>query len=236
MRLHLLLVVSLALSGCVSSYPVPSTRPVAATAAPEQPAPVAVENFLAVVSRVKPVAERYCRERHVAQNCNFRIVVDDRPGQPPNAFQTVDSFNRPVIGFTVALIVGARNQDELAFVLGHEAAHHVEGHIPKRQDQAMSSAILAGILAQAGGLSPEEVKEAQSLGAQVGARSYSKDFELQADALGAEIALMAGYDPVRGIAFFDRLPDPGDKFLGSHPPNAARKATVLATVRRLTGS
>ena len=104
MRLQLLLVVSLALSGCVSSYPVPSTRPTAATAAPEQPAPVAVENFLAVVSRVKPVAERYCRERHVAQNCNFRIVVDDRPGQPPNAFQTVDSFNRPVIGFTVALI------------------------------------------------------------------------------------------------------------------------------------
>lgn len=236
MRLLSLLVLSLALGGCVSDYATPPALPAAATAAPEQPARLAAENFLAVVSRVKPVAERYCRDRGVARNCDFRIVVDDRPGQPPNAFQTVDSFNRPVIGFTVALIATARNQDELAFVLGHEAAHHVEGHIPKRKDQALSSAVLAGVLAQASGLSPEEVKQAQSLGAEVGARSYSKDFELEADALGAEIALMAGYDPVRGMAFFDRLPDPGDKFLGSHPPNAARKAIVLATVRRLTGS
>ena len=74
------------------------------------------------------------------------------------------------------------------------------------------------------------------MGAEVAARSYSKDFELQADALGAEITLRAGYDPVLGTGFFDRLPDPGDKFLGSHPPNAARKAQVVATVRRLTGS
>ncbi|MFN4204725.1 MAG: peptidase M48, partial [Tabrizicola sp.] len=42
-------------------------------------------------------------------------------------------------------------------------------------------------------------------------------------------------DPVRGSGFFDRLPDPGDKFLGSHPPNAQRKAQVAATVRRLLG-
>ena len=100
----------------------------------------------------------------------------------------------------------------------------------------MSGALMAGILAQASGLTPEEVKQAQDLGAEVAARSYSKDFELQADALGAEIALVAGFDPVRGTAFFDRLPDPGDRFLGSHPPNAARKAVVAATVRRRTGS
>ena len=236
MRLFSSCLLSLVLAGCVSTYPMPSAPPPTLPAAEVQAGRVAAETFVAVVARVEPVAERYCRERGVARNCDFRIVVDDRPGQPPNAFQTVDSFNRPVIGFTLALIADARNADELAFVLGHEAAHHVEGHIPKRQDQAMSGALMAGILAQASGLSPEEVKQAQSLGAEVAARSYSKDFELQADALGAEIALVAGFDPVRGAAFFDRLPDPGDKFLGSHPPNAARKAVVAATVRRLTGS
>ncbi|MFN3578284.1 MAG: M48 family metalloprotease, partial [Tabrizicola sp.] len=125
--------------------------------------------------------------------------------------------------------------DELAFVLGHEAAHHIAGHIPKRQDQAMSGAILAGVLAQASGLSPDEIRAAQNIGAEVAARSYSREFELEADALGAEIALVAGYDPVRGSGFFDRLPDPGDRFLGSHPPNAQRKAQVAATVRRLRG-
>ncbi|MGL5009669.1 MAG: M48 family metalloprotease, partial [Paracoccaceae bacterium] len=68
---------------------------------------------------------------------------------------------------------------------------------------------------------------------EVGARSYSQDFELEADALGAEIAFRAGFDPVTGSGFFDRLPDPGDRFLGSHPPNAARKELVRQVTARL---
>jgi predicted Zn-dependent protease len=119
--------------------------------------------------------------------------------------------------------------------MGHEAAHHIAGHIPRTRDEALGGALLAGVLAQAGGATPEEVKAAQDLGAEVAVRSYSRAFELEADALGAEIALAAGFDPVRGSNFFDRLPDPGDRFLGSHPPNAQRKAQVAATVRRLKG-
>lgn len=230
------LAVALLLGGCVAPVPGPAPVLPAPAATGPQPARVAAENFIAVVSRVEPVAESYCRSRGIARNCDFLIVVDDRPGQPPNAFQTLDRNGRPVIGFTLALIADARNPDELAFVLGHEAAHHISGHIPKRQDQAMSGALMAGVLAQASGLSAEEVRAAQNMGAEVAARSYSREFELEADALGAEIALNAGYDPVRGSGFFDRLPDPGDRFLGSHPPNAERKALVAQTVRRLRGS
>jgi predicted Zn-dependent protease len=224
----------LALGGCIASYPAPPALP-EATVAPVQPAQAAAESFIMVVSRVEPVAESYCRARGAVRNCDFRIVVDDRPGQPPNAFQTLDRMGRPVIGFTLALIADARSPDELAFVLGHEAAHHIAGHIPRRKDQALSGALVAGVLAQASGLSPDEVRAAQNMGAEVAARSYSKEFELEADALGAEIALVAGYDPILGAGFFDRLPDPGDRFLGSHPPNAQRKAQVVATVRRLRG-
>ena len=238
MRLPLLAALMLTLGGCISTAPAPSGLPVPppSTVAPVQAGRAAAETFISVVQRVEPVAEDYCRARSAARNCDFRIVVDDRRGQPPNAFQTIDRTGRPVIGFTLALIADARNADELAFVLGHEAAHHIAGHIPKRNDQALSGALLAGVLAQASGLSPEEVRAAQNMGAEVAARSYSKEFELEADALGAEIAFVAGYDPIRGSGFFDRLPDPGDKFLGSHPPNAARKALVAATVRRLGGS
>ncbi len=236
MRLSLIAFLVLTLAGCVATPPT-TTPPVAPVATGSVPSPqAAAETFLRVVATVKPVAEDVCRTRGVTRNCDFRIVVDDRPGQPPNAFQTLDSRGRPVIGFTLALIMDARNADELAFVLGHEAAHHIAGHIPRRQDQAMTGALVAGVLAQASGLSPEEVRAAQNLGAEVAARSYSREFELEADALGAEIAFLAGFDPVRGAGFFDRLPDPGDRFLGSHPPNAQRKAQVAAVVRRLKGS
>ncbi|WP_135449226.1 M48 family metallopeptidase [Tabrizicola caldifontis] len=234
MRLPLLAALILSLGGCVATAPTPP--PVQTVAAsPAQPPHAAAETFLRVVAAVEPVAEQVCRTRGFVPNCDFRIVVDDRPRQPPNAFQTLDRQGRPVVGFTLALIADARNADELAFVLGHEAAHHIAGHIPRRQDQALTGALVAGVLAQASGLPPDEVRAAQNLGAEVAARSYSREFELEADALGAEIALLAGFDPMLGAGFFDRLPDPGDRFLGSHPPNAQRKAVVAATVRRLRG-
>ena len=83
------------------------------------------------------------------------------------------------------------------------------------------------------GADPNAVQSAQELGAAVGARSYSKDFELEADALGTVIAHRAGYDPVRGAEFFNRIPDPGDQFLGTHPPNKARMAIVRQTAAKL---
>lgn len=193
----------------------------------------AVATFVQVIERVEPVAEAMCRERTRGINCDIEIVVDGRPNQPPNAFQTVDKTGRPIVGFTIALIADARNADEIAFVMGHEAAHHIAGHIPKRAQTAETTAILASVLAQASGAGPEEIKAATSFGAEIGSRRYSKEFELEADALGAEIALVAGFDPVRGAAFFSRLPDPGNQFLGSHPPNAQRQAIVARTVARL---
>jgi predicted Zn-dependent protease len=232
MRLPMIAVLSLSLGGCVATYPAPMV-PIAA-APPGSPG-AAAETFLQVVAAVEPVAEDRCRREGMVRNCDFRIVVDDRPGQPPNAFQTLDRYGRPVLGFTLALIADARNADELAFVMGHEAAHHVAGHIPRREDQARAGALVAGVLAQAGGLSPDEVRAAQSMGAEVAARGYSREFELEADALGAEIAWTAGFDPVLGTGFFDRLPDPGDRFLGTHPPNAERKAVVAAAVRGMQG-
>jgi predicted Zn-dependent protease len=212
----------------------PSGGPVAAAPPSGLSAQQSIANFVSVVERVEPVAERICRERASrGTNCDLQIVVDPRTNLPPNAFQTVDRRGRPVVGFTLALIADARNTDEIAFVLGHEASHHIRGHIPKREESALAGALVAGVLAQSQGATPEAVRAAQDLGAQVGARSYSREFELEADALGAEIAFVAGYDPVRGSGFFDRLPDPGDRFLGTHPPNGQRKAVVREVTARL---
>lgn len=224
-----------ALSGCVTYGPAPSGAPLPVAAPAPAVTASGVSGFAAVAARIEPVAESACRARAAGRNCDFAIAIDDRPGQPPNAFQTIDRSGRPYLVFTGALIDMARNADELAFVLGHEAAHHVAGHIPRRQDQALTGAILAGVIAQASGLTSQEVRAAQDVGAKLGAQQYSKEFELEADRLGAQIAWAAGFDPVRGAAFFDRLPDPGDRFLGSHPPNAQRKATVAAAVRDLSG-
>jgi Zn-dependent protease with chaperone function len=244
MRCIPVLSLMLILSGCVTVVPVSAptttlekassqrvpTRFAGSGLTPQE----AVSTFVAVVERVEPVAEAMCRERQgFGGNCDLQIVVDSDPRQPPNAFQTVDGRGRPVVGFTLALIADARNADEIAFVMGHESAHHILGHIPRRQETALAGALVAGVLAQASGADAEAIRAAQDLGAEVGARSYSQEFELEADALGAELAIRAGFDPVRGSGFFDRLPDPGDAFLGTHPPNAQRKALVRQVAQRL---
>lgn len=239
MRNVLILMAALGLSACVAVEPVAEaprpidTTPISARPGQALPPRDAARNFVIAVENVEPVAEAYCRARTRRTSCDFRIVVDDRPGQPPNAFQTLDRSGRPVLGFTLALVATARNVDELAFVMGHEAAHHILGHIPQVEQSALSGAIVAGVLASLGGADDAGIRAAQDMGATVGARRFSKEFELQADALGAEIAFRAGFDPVRGAAFFGRLPDPGDRFLGSHPPNAARIATVRQVVAEL---
>ena len=218
-------------AGC---EPMMDTGPVAQPAVQSQQtnlsASQSARSFLRVVQTVEPVAERECRARTSGINCDFNIVVDDRPDQPANAYQTEDRAGRPVIAFTLGLIADARNDDELAFVLGHEASHHIAEHIARQQQNAVAGAVIFAGLATLSGGDATAVETAQRLGAQVGARTYSKDFELEADALGTVITKRAGYDPLRGAEFFTRIPDPGDRFLGTHPPNSSRLDTVRRTV------
>ncbi len=225
----------LILAGCDVPAPTTSSGP-APRAVPAEPlwSPAeAARGWAEVVARVEPVAERECRRQTVNTNCDFRIVVDKRRGVPSNAFQSVDASGRPVITFTIGLIAEARNVEELAFVMGHEAAHHIAGHLGRQQQNAAAGAVIFAGLATLTGGTAADVAAAQELGAVVGARSYSKEFELEADRLGTVITYRAGYDPLKGAQFFNRIPDPGNRFLGTHPPNAERMEMVRRTVAQL---
>lgn len=212
------------------SVPIPSGR--AEPISDSMPTRRAKRNFVNAVAAIEPVAEAICRERAPQRNCDFLILVDDTVNAPPNAFQTLDTTGRPIIAFTVPLIAATRNIDEMAFILAHEAAHHIAGHLPiQRRNATIGASIFGGL---AGIFSDQEtVRTAQQFGAAIGARTYSKDFELEADALGTIIADRAGFDPLRGAEFFFRIPDPGNRFLGTHPANAARFDTVQRTAQSL---
>lgn len=191
----------------------------------------AAGNFLSVLRSMEPAIERECLVRRTTPiNCDYQFVVDDRTGLEPNAFQTIDRQGRPIIGFTLSLLTAANNTDELAFVVGHEASHHILNHLRQRESAAAAGAIIVTGIAAASGASIPSVEVAQRIGAQMGARYYSKEWELQADYLGAIIAMRGGYDPERGALFFARMPDPGDQILGSHPSRAARQAQVTKAV------
>lgn len=227
-----LLIAAAILSGCVTAPPPGAVggRPSPAT---NTRAAQAVARLVEVASRMEPQIESECRARTTGRNCDYRLVIDDRLDEPPNAFQTEDRAGRPVIGVTLAMLAEVRNSDELAFVFGHEAAHHIAGHIASRQRDAAIGAVFLGRAAQAQGADARAVRQAQQLGAELGSRLYSKDYELEADRLGTIITWNAGYDPLKGAAFFLRLPDPKAVLLGTHPPNQLRFDVVRETVAEL---
>lgn len=240
MRLPLLF--ALLLAGCGTTYAVPVVG--GAAALDPTPAPAATpgpartrSDFARVAARVEPAAERMCRQelpQAPADACDFRIVVDTK--MDPNAYASVGDDGRPRITFAASLLPLMDSDDEIAFVLSHEAGHHIAGHIAKQAQQQAVGAMLGGLAAAVGaayGLPSSDgvMQDAMRLGGEVGARSYSQTYELEADTLGAYIAARAGYDPTRGAAFFNRpeiASSGGLPILTSHPGSAQREATVAA--------
>ena len=223
----------LALAACgvetTGPTPTPSTAPV--TKVQRTGSPQTAADFRAVVRRVEPVAESACRQMRPSSNCDFEIFLDTRAGQPPNAYQFYDRNGRPRLAFTPALLRQMKNRDEVAFALAHEAAHHIRAHISQTQRTAQTGALIGMVVGSLAGLDSAGVEATTNIGGTVGARRYSKSFELQADSLGAQIAQRAGYDPLRGVLYFQDATDPGDRFLGTHPPNADRIRIVRQSVQ-----
>ncbi len=192
--------------------------------------PQGIGDLRAVVRRVEPVAEQVCREARAHLNCDFLILVYERPNLQPNAYQAYQRNGRPVIVFTASLLRAMKNRDEVAFALSHEAAHHIEEHIAQTQSSAVAGTLIGAIVGAMTGLDGSGMDAAADIGGTIGARSHSKEYELEADALGAQIAERAGYDALRGVLYFQDVADPGDRFLGTHPPNADRIRIVRQSV------
>ncbi len=231
MRALLVLIAALTVSACVAPTQVAAPAP----ALPPD-VPVSVARAIDVANRIEPVAEAVCRAQSRNLNCDFAMFVDRDPRTGINAFQTFEpETGRPIIILTVGLIQAVRNADELAFVIGHEAAHHIAQHINAQQAAAQAGAQIFGSSAIERGLSRAQVIEAANLGALVGARQFSQAAELEADALGTLIGCRAGFDAEIGARFFSQLPDPEARILGTHPPNAERIRVVQETAAQVCG-
>lgn len=229
MRVLIPLLASLALCACVSPAPIAAPAPVAI---PEN-VPVPVARAIDVTRRMEPVVEALCRRETQRGNCDFDFLVLRDPEAGVNAFQTLHpETGRPMVFFTVGLIRTVRNDDELAFVIGHEAAHHIAGHLDQEQAAAQAGAQIFGTSALEQGASRAEAIAAAEQGARVGSLQFSQGAELEADRLGALITCLAGFDAEIGSRFFTLLPDPDAAILSTHPTNAARIEAVRQTVAR----
>jgi predicted Zn-dependent protease len=212
--------------------------------APGGPAPdfvrsgeAATAAYRRTVARISPVAESVCRQQNpdyppIACSFDFRVSTDPRLGL--NAFQTIQRSGQPQVTFTLALLRTLENDDEVAFILGHETAHQTLRHILKSSaQQQLGAVLLGGLVASTGTATSADVNQAANLGAAIGSRVYSKRFELEADEVATYITMRAGYDPVLGAEPFSRMETGSSGFLATHPPSLQRFQIVRETAARI---
>ena len=103
------------------------------------------------------------------------------------------------IYFHVGLLARLENEAQLATVLGHEAAHFIHKHSFKQRENVKSSSAFALGTAMAGIPIIGNVVALSSI------YGYSRDLEREADRLGYERLVKAGYDPRESYKAFEHL-------------------------------
>lgn len=136
------------------------------------------------------------------------------------------------------MITAARNEGEMAGVMAHELSHVALRHGTAQATKAQKYSILAGIGAIAGSvLGGPAVGQvaAQSVG--VYFLKFSREYEKEADLLGAQIMARAGYDPMDLANMFRTIEQQGGgggpQFLSDHPSPGNRYNYIQQEARSL---
>jgi predicted Zn-dependent protease len=133
----------------------------------------------------------------------------------------------------------ARTEDELAAVMAHEFAHVYGRHVHKGMNRQLGIMGLAGLAGAAGYAAGGDEKGGEYAGLGAGAAmlvgqfvgmSYTRADETEADDLGFDFYVRAGYDPDRFSDFFNRMIelgyDKGAEQLSDHPSLGSRVAAA----------
>ncbi len=145
----------------------------------------------------------------------------------------VNAFALPggKIGVYSGLLKVAKNQDQLATVIGHETGHVVAQHGRERTSEQLltEGGLTAANLILGDPQSPKHqiLLAALGVGAQVGVTlPFSRAQESEADAIGLDLMARAGFNPREAIELWHNMQAAGGnkppEFLSDHPADEKR--------------
>ena len=174
------------------------------------------------------------------RNMRLQIVADESV----NAYADARTFT---IGVHRGLLRSVGSDDELAWVIAHEAAHLLFGHTNKKMGNATNAQLMTGALAIAIGAATQNHTILNSAGDisiqgyEAGYVAYSPEMEIEADQFAAYVLNQAGMRPEATLDMIVRLhrgdvPAPvrrGDGWAGllqTHPADDYRLAAMRSTL------
>jgi predicted Zn-dependent protease len=181
------------------------------------------------------------------QNAYVRCVVDALVRQLPADQQTIawetavfaqkepNAYALPggKVGVNTGLFDVARNQDQLAAVIGHEIGHVVERHHDERITRQMGAAGAVQLLGALAGNYGQLAAQGGSLLAQTGfLLPGSRMQETEADVVGQRMMAQAGFDPRAAVALWQNMIAAGGsrppQWLSTHPDPQSRISELQA--------
>jgi len=195
------------------------------------------QDAVRILNELRRVGTRVAANVH-RKGIYYHFYLRDDPG-------FVNAFALPGGHIVVGrgLLELLESEDELAAVLGHEISHVDNRHAIERLQYELASRKL--------GLG--EFYSLGSAGVQIFQAGYNKDQELEADRVGLDFAVAAGYSPAGAVTLmqrFERLEkessekpssaveelaqipfDSLREYFRSHPPASERAAALRAEIR-----
>jgi beta-barrel assembly-enhancing protease len=123
------------------------------------------------------------------------------------------------------------DEDGLAYVLGHELAHVTQRHMVKAIEQQMVGDVLLNIIINSTGVT-ENASRVILVGRDLLENGYSRKDEFEADRIGVEYTIKAGYNPEGALHILDKFIKDGDTNAGlldllrTHPAAPERRDRI----------
>lgn len=187
--------------------------------------PVLQSGLEGIVNRLSRASER--------PDITYQVTVLNSPNV--NAFALPGGY----LYITRGLLALANDSDELAAVLAHEMGHVSARHAAKRQSEALRAVFLGRISDVL--RNPSAIGQALR-GSESMLASFSRNQELEADEIGVETAVRAGFDPFGAASFLEAMSRESDaraqslgqerdahrpNLASSHPPTPERIRRVM---------
>jgi len=225
----------LSLAGCATQAPAPTLWKVSEVANLATPNVNLRDNKTQAVigsvpsSLAKAINEVKDRIESAAglQRTEFFIASGDQP----NAF-SADTPSGHIVAINLAMLrMIGNNAHEYASVLGHEFAHLALHHSSARQGRERVRVLASNVLGFAlGAVGIPMGGTIASVGTTAASRTFSRDEEREADSLGIEYMVKAGYDPQGAVSLWQKMTRNteagGVPFLATHPSGEERLKTL----------
>lgn len=174
-------------------------------------------------------------QKYASQNWEVVVFLSDQ----------VNAFALPggKIGVYTGLMKVAKNQDQLAAVVGHEVGHVIAQHGNERVSS--STAVNVGLQATNVALDAASVQyrgaimQGLGLGAQFGVlMPYGRTHESEADEIGQELMAKAGFNPKQSVALWQEMSknsgEQPPEFMSTHPSHQTRIKDLQSRMSGMT--